>query len=405
MTLWSARIGTRLAPEVEEFLRADDAELLAYDCAATLLHAHRLRDAGILTDAELAEADELLTGLEHEPGDEDVHTLIERKLGDVGRKIHAGRSRNDQVAAALRLYVVDASAEALVEIAHFAEAVLDRAEEEAETPMPGYTHLQRAQPVTVGHHLLAWVEMLDRDRARFRFAAEQARPSPLGAGALAGSTLPLLPPPGPTTRNSLDAVADRDFALDYLYACAVLASHLSRIGEEIVLWATSEFGFVKLSEDVATGSSMMPQKLNPDVAELARGKAGTALGRLTGLLATLKSLPLAYNRDLQEDKPAVFAARRDVRGSLAALSVLVRALRFDRERLAAACADPTLLATDAAESLVLEGVPFRDAHEQVAAEVRAGTFEPPAGPGARLAPGPGGVREALAAARMRFARH
>ena len=176
--------------------------------------------------------------------------------------------------------------------------------------MPGYTHLQRAQPVTLGHHLLAWVEMLERDRARFAFARSQATPSPLGAGALAGSTLPLPAPPN-AMRNSIDAVGDRDFALDYLYAVATLFTHLSRIGEELVLWTSSEFGFARLPENAATGSSIMPQKLNPDVAELARGKAGTAIGRLTGLLATVKSLPLAYDRDLQEDKPPVFAARRD----------------------------------------------------------------------------------------------
>ena len=189
-------------------------------------------------------------------------------------------------------------------------------------------------------------------------------------------------------RNSLDAVADRDFALDYLYACAVLFTHLSRIGEELVLWSTSEFGFVRLPESAATGSSMMPHKLNPDVAELVRGKAGTMIGRLTGLLAVVKGLPLAYDRDLQEDKPPVFAARRDVRLALAALAVLVEGLELDRERLAAACADPLLRATDAAEELVREGVPFRDAHEQVAAEVRAGTFEPPEAPRPASRPGP-----------------
>ena len=404
MTLWAGRVGSRLAPEVEEFLRADDAELLPYDCEATAVHARRLHAAGLLSDAELAEAEELLASIEWEPGDEDVHTLIERKLGDVGRKIHAGRSRNDQVAAAFRLYVADACAEAVAAIEAFAVAVLDVAEADAETPMPGYTHLQRAQPVTVGHHLLAWVEMLDRDWTRFRFAAEASAPSPLGAGALAGTTLPLPPPPGPTVRNSLDAVADRDFALDYLYACAVLFSHLSRIAEELCLWASSEFGFVRLGEDAATGSSMMPQKLNPDVAELVRGKAGTALGRLTGLLAVVKGLPLAYDRDLQEDKAPVFAARRDVRGALAALGVLVSGLEWDRGRLAAACADPQLLATDAAEALVAEGVPFREAHEQVAAAVRAGTFERPATAATRAAPGPGGVRAALAEARTRFTR-
>ena len=230
MTLWAGRVGAELAPEVWDFLKADDAELLPYDCEATLVHARRLHHAGLLTDAELDAAERALAELEYEPGDEDVHTLIERRLGDVGRKIHAGRSRNDQVAAALRLCVADACAEAVAAIEELARAVLERAEEEAETPMPAYTHLQRAQPSTVGHHLLAWVEMLERDRARFRFAAEQTRPSPLGAGAAAGSTLPLPPAPAPASRNSLDAVVDRDFAIDYLYACALLSSYLSRIG-------------------------------------------------------------------------------------------------------------------------------------------------------------------------------
>ena len=401
MTLWSARVEGSLTPEVREFLQAHDAELLPYDCRATLLHAHRLHAAGLLSGEELDEVAERLEEIEYEPGDEDVHTLIERRLGEVGRKIHAGRSRNDQVAAALRLYVGDASDEAVGEIERFARVVLEQAEEDAETPMPGYTHLQRAQPVTVGHHLLAWVEMLERDRLRFSFAREQAAPSPLGSGALAGSTLGLAAPET-SMRNSLDAVADRDFALDYLYACAVLFVHLSRIGEELCLWVTSEFGFARLPEEAATGSSMMPQKLNPDVAELARGKAGTALGRLAGLLAAVKGLPLAYNRDLQEDKEPVFAARRDVRTALSALAVLVAGITFDRRRLAEACADPQLAATDAAEALVGAGVPFRDAHEQVAAEIRAGTFEPPAQSAARPAPGPGGVRAALAEAKARF---
>jgi argininosuccinate lyase len=402
MTLWSGRVAGELAREVEDLLRADDAELFYYDIEGTRLHARRLAGAGILGADELREAERLLDGLSWEPGDEDVHTLIERLLGDVGRKIHAGRSRNDQVATALRLYVADAAAEAIEAIERFARVVLDRAEEEADTPMPGYTHLQRAQPITLGHHLLAWVEMLDRDRERFRFARAQARPLPLGAAALAGSTLALPPPAGETMRNSLDAVADRDFALDYLYACAVLASHLSRVGEELVLWSSSEFAFVRLPERAATGSSAMPQKLNPDVAELVRGKAGAALGRLTALLATLKGLPLAYNRDLQEDKPPVFAARRDVRLSLDALAVLVGELGFDHGRLAAACADPLLLATDAAEELVREGVPFREAHERIAEQVREGTFVPPETVRPRSVPGPEGVRQALAEARRRY---
>jgi argininosuccinate lyase len=405
VTLWAGRVEVRLAPEVWAFLRAHDAELLPYDCAASRVHARRLHAAGVLSDDEYAEADEILASLEPPAiadSDEDVHSAIERALGEVGRKFHAGRSRNDQVAAAIRLYVEDACAEAVEAIGTFARAVLDVAEAEAETVMPGYTHLQRAQPVTLGWHLLAWVEMLDRDRARFRFAAEHAAESPLGAGALAGSTL-TLPSPPRAMRNTLDAVADRDFALDYLYAATVLFVHLSRIGEELVLWSSSEFGFVRLPEEAATGSSMMPQKLNPDVAELARGKAGTAIGRLTGLLATVKGLPLAYNRDLQEDKRPVFDARRDVREALAALAVLVAGLAVDRERLAAAASDPLLLATDAAEVLVAEGVPFRDAHERVAAAVRDGTFDHDATAADSVATRLGDVRAAVADARTRIA--
>ncbi|HVS84717.1 MAG TPA: argininosuccinate lyase [Gaiellaceae bacterium] len=399
MTLWAGRVGgTELAPEVWEFLRAQDDELLPYDVEGTLIHAERLHAAGILTSAELAEVRETLGRIgSPDAAAEDVHSFIEAELGEVGRKIHAGRSRNDQVAAAVRLYVADACAEADAALGELAAAILGHAELEAATPMPGYTHLQRAQPVTLGHHLLAWTEMLERDRARFAFAGAQASPSPLGSGALAGSTLPLPAPPNPT-RNSLDAVADRDFVLDYLYAAAVLFTHLSRIGEELVLWTTREFAFARLPESAATGSSMMPQKLNPDVAELARGKAGTAIGRLTGLLATVKGLPLSYNRDLQEDKAPLFAARKDVAGALGALAVLVEGLEFDRAVLAAAASDPLLLATDAAEALVREGVPFRDAHEQVAASVRDGSFQPPP-PLPRL----GDVAASVQAAKERWA--
>ncbi|HZT14514.1 MAG TPA: argininosuccinate lyase [Gaiellaceae bacterium] len=398
--LWGGRVATELTPEVRAFLKAEDAELLPYDCAGTLVHARRLHAAGLLSADELDDVERRLAEIgpdDLEPTDEDVHSAIERLLGDVGRKVHAGRSRNDQVAAAHRLYVQDACDEANAGLGELALAILDRAAAEARTPMPGYTHLQRAIPITLGHHLLAWVEMLDRDRARFAFARTQAEPSPLGAGALAGSTLPLPPPPN-AMRNSVDAVADRDYALDYLYACAALFVHLSRIGEELVLWTSAEFGFARLPENAATGSSMMPQKLNPDVAELVRGKAGTALGRLAGLLATVKGLPLAYDSDLAEDKQATFRARRDVSLALPALTALVEGLDFDRDRLSLAAADPLLRATDAAEALVAEGMPFRDAHERVAAQVRAGTFEAPSAFGDRL----GDVAGAVAAARERW---
>lgn len=377
--LWSGRVEGELAAEVWAFLKSEDTDLLPYDVEGTRLHAGRLHQAGLLDDAELADVNERLDGIDFddlEASDEDVHSAIERLLGPVGRKIHAGRSRNDQVATAHRLYIQDACDEAIAGLRTFAHVVLARAGAEAETAMPAYTHLQRAIPITLGHHLLAWSEMLERDVARFAFARAQAEPLPLGAGAVAGSTLEL-PSVAMPMRNSIDAVADRDFVLNYLYACATLFVHLSRIAEELVLWTTSEFGFAKLPEHAATGSSMMPQKLNPDVAELARGKAGTAIGRLTGLLATVKGLPLAYNTDLAEDKQATFRARRDVRLALAALAILVEGLAFDRDRLEAAAADPLLRATDAAEGLVEQGVPFRDAHEQVAAQVREGTFEAP----------------------------
>jgi argininosuccinate lyase len=410
VTLWSGRAEGELDPAVWELLRVDDLELLPYDCTATAEHAARLHGAGLLTADELNEVEERLAAIAHEPdavlsSDEDVHSAIERLLGPVGKKIHAGRSRNDQVAAAMRLYVVDACEGAREAIDALALVVLSFAETEADTLMPGYTHLQRGQPITLGHHLLAWVEMLERDRTRFAAAHEAAAQSPLGSGALAGTTLGLDPPEG-QLRNSVDAVSDRDFALDYLYAAAMLFQHLSRIGEEVVLWTTAEFGFVSLPATASTGSSMMPQKLNPDVAELVRGKAGTVIGRLSGLLATVKGLPLAYDRDLQEDKTPVFATRRDVRLSLQAMMVLVSGLAADRERLAEAASDPLLLATDVAEELVRGGVPFRDAHEEVAGSVRAGTFEPTGTAEesieSRGAPGPGGVHDAIAAARKRF---
>jgi argininosuccinate lyase len=254
-----------------------------------------------------------------------------------------------------------------------------RAARSVDVLMPGYTHLQRAQPVRLAHHLLAWGEMLERDRERLHDAARRLNQSPLGSGALAATTFPLdreatareLEFDG-VTRNSLDAVGDRDFLVETVAALANCAIHLSRIGEELVLWSTQEFGFVQMSDAFTTGSSMMPQKKNPDAAELARGKAGTAIGRLAGLLATLKGLPLAYNRDLQEDKAACFDQVDDLLGALAALRVCISGLRIDPVRMAAAASDGITVATDLAEQLVLEGMPFRHAHAEVAARVAAG---------------------------------
>ena len=397
MTLWAARTGVALDPDVDAFLRAEDGELLPYDCAATALHAQRLHVAGILSDAELVEVETRLTTIADEGtaflGEyEDVHSAIEGLLGTVGRKIHAGRSRNDQVAAAARLYVEDAAPRGRRRDRDArSETILDVAEREATTPLPGYTHLQRAQPVTVGHHLHAWVEMLERDRHRFEQAAAASAPSPLGAGALAGSTLPL-PLPAGAMRNSLDAVADRDFALDYLYAASVLFTHLSRIGEELVLWCTSEFGFVRLPANAATGSSMMPQKLNPDVAELARGKAGhadrPARPGCSPSSRACRSRTTATSRRTRRrsSRRGATSAPRSPRSARSSAGI-----ELDAERLAAAVADPLLRATDAAEALVRDGVPFRDAHEQVAAAVRAGTFTPPDRTAPRAAPGPSGV--------------
>jgi len=266
VTLWSGRAEGELDPAVWELLRVDDLELLPYDCTATAEHATRLHGAGLLTADELNEVEERLSAIAHEPdailsSDEDVHSAIERLLGPVGKKIHAGRSRNDQVAAAMRLYVVDACEGAREAIDALALVVLSFAETEADTLMPGYTHLQRGQPITLGHHLLAWVEMLERDRTRFTAAHEAAAQSPLGSGALAGTTLGLDPPEG-QLRNSVDAVSDRDFALDYLYAAAMLFQHLSRIGEEIVLWSTAEFGFVRLPASASTGTDNLADAIS-----------------------------------------------------------------------------------------------------------------------------------------------
>jgi argininosuccinate lyase len=371
-----------------------DVRLAPYDVKATTAHAEALRDAGVLT-AEEAEAiagalatigDEIAAGtFAWADQDEDVHMAIERalieRLGDTGAKIHAARSRNDLVATDFRLWTADAARSLAAAAAGLAEALAVRAEEHPDAVLPGYTHLQRAQPVLLSHHLLAHAFPLARDADRLLRAAETASVSPLGAGALAGSTIALdteatarrLGMAG-TFDNSIDAVSDRDFALEFLGAGTILAVHLSRLAEDLVLWATEEFGFARPADADATGSSMMPQKRNPDVAELVRGKAGRVLGALVALATAMKGLPLAYDRDLQEDKEPAFDAHDTLAGGLEALTAMVRGLAFDTERMAAAAAGGFLLATDLAEHLVVNGMPFRDAHHltgRIVAELEA----------------------------------
>ena len=365
--------------------------------AGSIAHARGLLAASLLTPDHLAAierglhqvGEELAAGtFAFTESDEDIHTAVERRLTELdpeaGVRLHTGRSRNDQVALDLRLYCRAESSRLAAATGALADALGRQAEAHADLAIPGYTHLQRAQPVTVGHHLLAHAEPLLRDGSRLRAAYEAANVLPLGAGALAGSTLPLRPDVvaaelgfAGVARNTMDAVADRDFALDLAYACLQVALHLSRLGEDVVLWASAEFGFLRLSDRVATGSSLMPQKKNPDIAELLRGRSGRALGSVTALATVLKGLPLTYNRDLQEDKLALFGAADNAAACLEAARLLVDDLAFDQERLAAALADPGLLATDSAERLVAEGVAFREAHHRVAGEVRVGRHRPP----------------------------
>ena len=334
--LWAGRLQGGLHPAILDFTAslAVDRRLLPYDLRASAVHVRMLARQGLIEE-ELAERIcEALERVEVEPdaADEDVHSAIERLLGDLGPRVHAGRSRNDQVQTAMRLWAKDACDEAVAGIRGLAGALLDRAEADGGLVLPGYTHGQRAQPVWLGHHLAAHAWALARDVRRFLAVREASDVCPLGAGALAGSSLPLDPAWAAselgfarTFDNSLDAVADRDYVSGICYASALCFVHLSRLGEELVLWTSAEYGFAELDDGAATGSSMMPQKKNPDAAELARGKAGTAIGRLAGLLATLKGLPLAYNRDLQEDKRAAFGQVDDLLGALAALRCASRA--------------------------------------------------------------------------------
>ena len=396
--MWGGRFERGLLPELERFASslAVDFELYPYDIAGSIAHARGLKAAGILSAAQLTAIERGLKRIKREldegsfrfaPSDEDIHTAVERRLTELtphGARLHAGRSRNDQVALDLRLYCRDAAREAMTVLGQLIDALATKAAAHAGWLMPGYTHLQRAQPVTVGYHLLAHAEPMLRDVQRFRNACEAASTMPLGSGALAGSTLALARRAVARelglrvlTENAMDAVGDRDFALDLVYACTCTAVHLSRLGEDVVLWSSSEFGFVELADEIATGSSLMPQKKNPDIAELLRGRAGRSIGGLVALATVLKGLPLSYDRDLQEDKPAVFAAVDNALDSIRAATILVGHLEFNRERLRQAAADPVLLATDAADELVRAGKPFRLAHEQVGRQIRDGKFAPP----------------------------
>ncbi len=393
MTLWQGRFGE--AGPAEELLRYTvsidyDSRLAADDVAGSKAHVRGLVSAGIVSedDGKILVAaldrvgEELATGvLAFKPGDEDVHTLVERRVtelaGSVGARLHTGRSRNDQVATDLRLFAkreLRATAGRLLELA---AVLLERAKQAGDAYLPGYTHLQRAQPVLLAHHLLAHGWALLRDVERLEDARRRADVSPLGAGALAGSSLPLDPDLtaaelGFSRRfeNSLDAVSDRDFVAEALFALTMVGVHLSRMGEELVLWSSDEFGFATLADAYSTGSSMLPQKKNPDIAELARGRAGRLIGDLTGLLATLKGLPLSYNRDLQEDKEPLFDAFDQINGGLVALSGMIATATWNLDRMQAAADTPYAAAIDLAEWLVARGMPFREAHAVVGGLVR-----------------------------------
>ena len=360
-----------------------DWRLAPYDLAASRAHARVLSRAGLLTADELGRMLAALDDLEaacasgeFRPSveDEDVHTALERglleRLGTLGGKLRAGRSRNDQVATDLRLYLRDRARGIATRLVELADALVEQAQRHVDTPAPGMTHLQHAQPVSFGHWLLAHVQALLRDLDRLRDWDARAAVSPLGAGALAGSSLPLDPVQvaqelgfASAAPNSIDAVSDRDFVAEFLFVAALAGVHLSRLGEEIVLWTTPEFGWARLDDAWSTGSSIMPQKKNPDIAELARGKSGRFIGNLTGLLATLKGLPLAYDRDLQEDKEPAFDAVDTLELVLPAVCGLISTMTVRVDRLAAAAPLGYTLATEVADWLVRRGVPFREAHE------------------------------------------
>ncbi len=387
MTLWSGRFSTGMGGELWNLSESYsfDHVLYAYDIQGSKAHVRGLVRAGLLSDEEgstlAAALDQVLLEFSEErfersPDDEDVHMAIERRVieltGDVGAKLHTARSRNDQVATTFRLFVTDAVSDVAAAALHLIDVLVEVGDRHADAYLPGYTHLQRAQPVLLSHHLNAHAWSLLRDVDRLLDARDRMSVSPLGAGALAGTSLGIDPAVtaellgfDTTFANSLDAVSDRDFVAETLFDIALLGVHLSRMGEELVLWTSTEFGFAVLSDEFTTGSSMLPQKKNSDVAELARAKSGRLVGNLTGLLVMLKGLPLSYNRDLQEDKEPLIDSYRQVRLVLAALSGAYASMTFNGAVASRAADDPFMVAIDIAEELVGEGVPFRQAHEQV----------------------------------------
>jgi argininosuccinate lyase len=359
-----------------------DRRLYRHDIAGSIAHASALAGTGILAADEFEMIVRGLREIENEIAAgtfvwdtslEDVHMNIEsaltKRIGPAGAKLHTGRSRNDQIALDLRLYVREEIDQIATHLRALQNALLLLAQKHSEVLMPGYTHLQRAQPVYFAHYLLAQLEALERDHERLRDTRRRADVMPLGSGALAGSTI-ALDREGiakalgfqRVTQNSIDAVSDRDFVADFLYSLAMIGIHLSRFSEDLIIWGTSEFGFVEFSDAFATGSSLMPQKKNPDMAELTRGKAGRLIGNLVTLLTILKGLPSAYNRDLQEDKEALFDSVDTVRNALELFSAMLPEITINRERMESSANDPQLLATDLAEYLVGKGVPFREAH-------------------------------------------
>ena len=391
---WGGRFTEPTDAFVEAFTASVtfDKRLYAHDIAGSIAHAQMLAHVGVLTAAESKSIAEGLGSIkkEIEQGEfdwsiarEDVHMNIEARLieciGDVGKKLHTGRSRNDQVATDIRLYLRDELKEILAELKRLQTALVDLAEQEAETIMPGFTHLQTAQPVTFGHHLLAWFEMLKRDTGRLNDCAQRLNTMPLGAAALAGTSYPIdreytakLLGFDAVSENSLDAVSDRDFAIEFVSAAALTMTHMSRFSEELILWASAQFNFIELGDSFCTGSSIMPQKKNPDVPELVRGKTGRINGNLISLLTLMKGQPLAYNKDNQEDKEPLFDTVDNLKASLRVYADMIPAITAKHDNMRAAAASGFSTATDLADYLVRQGVPFRDAHEVVGKAVRLG---------------------------------